>query len=100
MVEMLAKSNYEVRVMDLNPQNIGQIKYGIKIENGADHEVKEEFIKNYADIIFCTGSTLANGTVTDYLDIQPEVHFYGITAAGACALLGLKRLYFSHRYDV
>ena len=100
MVEMLAKSNYDVRVMDLNPQNIGQIKYGIEIEDGADQAVKEDVIKNYADIILCTGSTLANGTIEDYLDVQPEVHFYGITAAGACALLGLKRLCFAHRYGV
>jgi len=99
MAEMLAKSDYEVRVMDLNPQNIGQVKYGITIENGADHEVMEDIIHNYADIILCTGSTLANGTIVDYLDIQPEVHFYGITAAGACALLGLKRLCFAHRYE-
>lgn len=88
MVEMLAKSNYEVRVMDLNPQNIGQIKYGIKIENGADHEVKEEFIKNYADIIFCTGSTLANGTITDYLDIHPEVHLLWHYSGWCLCLVG------------
>ena len=99
MVEMLVNSNYEVRVMDLNPQNIGQIKYGIQIENGADPKAKDDIVKNYADIIFCTGSTLANGTIVDYLDVQLEVHFYGITAAGACALLGLKRLCFAHRYE-
>ena len=99
MVEMLANSNYEVRVMDLNPQNIGQIKYGIRIENGAAPKAKDDIVKNYADIIFCTGSTLANGTIVDYLDVQPEVHFYGITAAGTCALLGLKRLCFAHRYE-
>ena len=98
MVEMLTKSSYDVRVIDLNPHNIGQIKYGLTIENGADHEVKDGIINNYADIIFCTGSTLANGTIVDYLDVQPEVHFYGITAAGACALLGWKRLCFAHRH--
>ena len=98
ILEMLAKSPYEVRVMDLNPQNIGQVKSGITIEDGADQAVKDDIIHNYADIIFCTGSTLANGTIVDYLDIQPEVHFFGITAAGACALLGWKRLCFAHRY--
>lgn len=50
MVEMLANSNYEVRVMDLNPQNIGQIKYGIQIENGADPKVKEDIVKKSSSV--------------------------------------------------
>ena len=40
LLEMLSKSKYEVRVMDLNPNNIGQVKFGICVEDG--NVMKEE----------------------------------------------------------
>ena len=51
-----------------------------------------------AELILCTGSTLCNGTMVDYLDLDKEVLFFGITAAGAGAILGLKRLCFADDY--
>lgn len=92
LLEMLANSPYEIRVLDLNPENIGQLHYGIPVEDG--EKVKQEIWTSYADLILCTGSTLCNGSIVDYLDIRPPVWFYGTSAAGAAPLLGLKRVCF------
>lgn len=97
ILEMLAKSPYEVRVLDLNPANVGQVRYGVQVEDG--EAVKEEIRNSYAELILCTGSTICNGTMADYLDIKPEVLFFGTSAAGAAALLGLKRVCFADRYE-
>lgn len=97
LLEMLAKSPYEVRVLDLNPANVGQVRYGVLVEDG--EAVKDEIRNSYGELILCTGSTICNGTMADYLDIKPEVLFYGTSAAGAAKLLGLKRVCFADRYE-
>ncbi|SHI86227.1 Rossmann-like domain-containing protein [Parasporobacterium paucivorans] len=90
MLENLA-DGFRVRVLDLNPDNIGQIRYGVQVEDG---------IKDYsdavqwADVILCTGSTICNGSIVNFLDLDKETIFYGTTIAGAAAILGLKRLCF------
>lgn len=96
LLEMLSKSKYEVRVLDLNPENIGQRKFGIEIEDGG--LMKAEIRDSYAELILCTGSTLCNGSIIDYLDIEPEVIFFGTSAAGAAPLLGLHRVCFADKY--
>ena len=95
LVEMLSKSKYEVRVLDLNPENIGQKKFGICIEDGV--LMKEEIRDSYAELILCTGSTLCNGSIIDYLEIDAEVLFFGTSASGAAPLLGLKRVCFADK---
>ncbi len=95
LLAMLTESGYEVRVLDLNPKNIGQVRCGRTVEDGA--AVMQDAAA-WADLILCTGSTLTNGTMADYLSIDKEVVFFGITAAGAARLLGLKRLCFADRY--
>ena len=97
LLEMLASSEYEVRVLDLNPENIGQQRYGIVVEDGAIK--KDEIINSFADLILCTGSTLCNGTIVDYIDLPVEVLFFGITIAGSADLLGLKRVCFAQEYE-
>lgn len=80
----------ELRVLDLSPNNVNQIRYGIKIENGiTDYN---EVVLEWADVILCTGSTLCNGTIVNFIDIDKEVLFFGITVAGAAKILGLNRL--------
>jgi uncharacterized protein (DUF4213/DUF364 family) len=80
---------YEVKVLDLNPKNVGQIRYGVKVLDGdLDYEEAIE----WADIVLCTGSTLGNGSIVNFMGLDKEVLFYGTTAAGAAELLGLKRL--------
>lgn len=79
----------EIRLLDLNPEMIGKTKSGVKILDG--ERDREEVIR-WADLILCTGSTLSNGTIVDYIGLDKEVLFYGTTVAGAAALLGLKRI--------
>lgn len=97
LLEMLSKSKYEVRVMDLNPNNIGQVKFGICVEDG--NVMKEEIRDSYAELILCTGSTLCNGSIVDYLNLDTEVFFFGTSASGAAALPGLKRVCFADKYE-
>lgn len=96
LLEMLAKNGYEVRVMDMDPINIGQVRYGVLVEDG--NEAYEEIVNFFAELILCTGSTLCNGTITNYLDLKPEVLFFGITISGSVDFLGVKRVCFAEKY--
>jgi len=89
ILEALSKE-FTVRVLDLNPKNVGQIRCGVKVEHGVDDY--KEVVLDWADVVLCTGSTLCNGTIVNFFDIGKDVLFFGITAAGATELLGLKRL--------
>ena len=70
----------------------GSLKFGIRVEDGT--AMKEEILDSYAELILCTGSTLCNGSIIDYLDL-----FFGTTASGAAPLLGLKRVCFADKYE-
>ncbi len=94
IIENMSRAVSDLRVLDLNPDNIGQKKSGVTIEDGADEAVMAD-AKNWAELILCTGSTVCNGTLTDYLDTGKETLFYGTTLAGTAALMGLKRICFS-----
>ena len=83
---------FNLRVLDLNQDNIGKTRYGILIEDGVK-DYKEVVLK-WADCVLCTGSTLCNGSIVDFIDIGKEVLFFGTTAAGACKILDLKRVCF------
>jgi len=85
MVENLATA-HPLRVLDMDPDNIGVRKFGVMIES-ADHT--EEAI-DWADLLLVTGTTLANGTVTPLLNKKPVI-FYGTTVAGAAHLMGWER---------
>lgn len=91
ILEALSKE-FDLRVLDLNPDNVGEIRYNVLVENGIrDYE---EVVLNWADLVLCTGSTLCNGSIVNFIDIGKEVIFFGTTLAGAAKLLGLKRLCF------
>jgi len=85
MVEILAPA-HPLRVLDMDPDNIGARKFGVIIES-ADHT--EEAV-DWADLLLVTGTTLANGTITPLLDKKPTI-FYGTTVAGAAHLMGWER---------
>ena len=51
-----------VRVLDLDPDNVGTQKFGVKIESGE----KFEEALDWCDMIFATGSTIVNGTITSF----------------------------------
>ena len=88
MLEGLA-ANFSVRLLDLDPDNIGKTYFNVKVEHGADDFA--DAVK-WADVILCTGSSLSNGTIVDYINLPKDVIFYGTTIAGCARILGLRRL--------
>jgi hypothetical protein len=83
MVEALAKK-FELRVADMDQENIGQEKFGVRVDDPA--KTKENL--NWCDIAVVTGTTIVNDTI-DQFRINKPVVFYGITISGAAKLLGL-----------
>ncbi|SFR76079.1 Putative heavy-metal chelation [Anaeromicropila populeti] len=90
LLEHLSKE-FQIRVLDLNPETIGTVKWGIKVEAGKDDF---EEVVQWAELILCTGSTICNGSIIDFLNLKKEVLFFGTTLAGAAHLLGLNRVCF------
>lgn len=90
ILEQISKV-FQVRILDLNPEQIGKKKFGVLVEDGIQAYANAI---DWADLVLCTGSTLCNGSLVNFLDIGKEVVFYGTTLAGAAPLLGLKRACF------
>ena len=80
MVEALA-AHFKIRVTDLDPNNVGQQKWGVLIEDVA--HTKE--ILTWADLIVATGTTVVNNTLSSLL-IKKPIIFYGVTIAGIAFL--------------
>ncbi|MCI9469858.1 MAG: hypothetical protein HFH56_01370 [Lachnospiraceae bacterium] len=89
LLERLSEK-FEMRLLDLDPDRIGKTKFGVQICDGVKDY--EDTVLNWAELVLCTGSTLSNATIADYMDLDKEVLFYGTTVAGAASLLGLKRI--------
>ena len=85
MVENLAPI-HPLRVLDMDPDNIGQEKFGVTIES-ADQTTDAV---SWADLLLVTGTTLVNGTIAPFLGTKPVI-FYGTTIAGAAHLMGWER---------
>jgi uncharacterized protein (DUF4213/DUF364 family) len=90
MVDHLHRE-FTIRVLDLNPGNIGKIKNGVLIEDG---EKSRDDVTQWADLLLVTGSTVVNGTIEDYSGLEKPVLFYGNTIAGTAVLMGLERVCF------
>ena len=80
---------FRVRCLDLNPDNVGQTRFGVKVEHGVNDY--KEVVLDWADLVLCTSSVFSNATMDLYIDIGKDVLFFGITGAGAIYLLGLNR---------
>lgn len=78
---------YNTRVIDLDKDNIGSVFSGISIE---PPEMTPDAIK-WSDLILATGSTVVNGTITDFLSLDKPVIFYGVTISAAAGILNLNR---------
>ncbi len=82
-----------VRITDLNKDNIGQEKYGVEIWDGG---TRTEDLVRESDLVLLTGTTLVNGSFdaiwADIRRLGKDYLIYGVTAAGVGALLGLKRI--------
>lgn len=82
---------FNVRVLDLDKDNIGKEKCSVIIEDGIE---KYNEVVNWADIILATGSTSSNGSIVNFLNLDKPVYFYGTTIAGIAYLMNLNRLCF------
>ncbi len=76
---------YKVRVVDINPENIGKKVHNTLIE---PPEMTDNGIK-WCDLILATGSTIVNGTITKFLNQDKPTLFYGVTISAAAKILGL-----------
>ena len=88
MVEALT-AQFEIRVVDLDPDNVEQKRCGVLIEDVA--HTKE--ILSWADLIVATGTTVVNDTLTPLLTEKPII-FYGVTIAGVAYLMGYEQYCF------
>jgi uncharacterized protein (DUF4213/DUF364 family) len=84
MLEALSGA-FDVKVMDLDENNIGQKAYGIMI--GPPQRTEANL--NWCDIALITGTTLTNDTISEFKTEKPVI-FYGVTIAGPARLLGLE----------
>lgn len=85
---------FDIRIVDLNPANIGEIRENTLIEDGGKPEITKEICET-SDLILCTGSTICNGSIVDFLPYSEKTLFYGTTLSGAARLLNLHRLCFA-----
>ena len=83
-----------VRCNDLNPNNIDSLKYGIRIWDGKDHTK----LISWSELLLVTSSTIVNNTYDDIrqetLKQKKHLVIFGVTGAGASALLDLERVCF------
>ena len=86
MIQELA-GRFTMRVVDLDEDNIGSLKYGVKIEDGRESTAE---LLEWCDLILATGSSVINGTITNFLTEKPVI-FYGTTIAGTAALMDLRK---------
>jgi hypothetical protein len=86
MLEALAGA-FELRVTDMDPDNIGLVKAGVRIEGP---EATEKNL-NWCDCVFITGTAVVNGTIGRLLGLEKPTIFYGVSVSGAASLLHLNR---------
>jgi uncharacterized protein (DUF4213/DUF364 family) len=77
----------------MNPKNIGQNKAGVIIWDG---KTQTQEMIDWCDIIFATGSTIANGSFDDINErvkkAGKKLVLFGITGAAVCAITGIDRI--------
>jgi len=89
MAERLAEK-FSLKIADLDPDNIGKIKFGIEIMDGGK-DIKK--ILNWCDIPLITGTVAVTGELSHILNIcgdKPAI-FYGVTISGIAELMGFTR---------
>jgi uncharacterized protein (DUF4213/DUF364 family) len=82
-----------MRVMDLNPDNIGQKREDLIVMDGEKDLPK---LVEWCQVGLATGSSLVNGTINEILErfqaAGKPVIFFGNTISGVAALLDLERI--------
>ncbi len=82
--------DYELGILDLDPDNIGNQRCGLLVRDG--HQDLLELAQG-SDLVLATGSTLTNHTLDQVRLAAKGRHllFFGITISGAARLLGVRR---------
>jgi hypothetical protein len=83
MVEALS-NEFDLRVIDLDEDNIGQEKFGVRIYGPEETNA----MLRWCDIAIVTGTTLVNDTIGQF-QISNPVLYYGVTISGVAKLLKL-----------
>ncbi|WP_432738320.1 Rossmann-like domain-containing protein [Maridesulfovibrio sp. FT414] len=86
MIKALS-SRFEMRIVDLDPDNIGTVKCGITIEGPEDTSSVIEDV----NLLVVTGSTIVNDTITRFLRKDKPTIFFGTTVAAAADIMGWER---------
>ena len=85
---------FRIKVLDLDPGNVGKEKFGTVILDGSIPEEVDDAAE-WCDVILATGSTIINDTISDVINVSEKynkpVVFYGNTISGVAKLLNLKR---------
>ena len=84
-IETLA-SQYNIRVVDMDQDNIGSNAFGTVVEPPE----MAPYAINWCDLIFATGSTVVNGTISSFINNNKPVIFYGVTISAAAIILNLE----------
>lgn len=83
----------QVRITDLNPDNIVSVKFDVEIWDG---RTRTEELVRISDVVLVTGTTIVNGTFDQIERLAREygriLIVYGVTACGVEALCRLTRL--------
>jgi hypothetical protein len=82
-------AQYELKILDMDHENIGKEKFGVEIMDGSKYT---RDVLNWCDLALVTGTTVVNGTIEPILKMaKTKIVFYGISIAGVARLLGLER---------
>ncbi|MCD4744011.1 MAG: hypothetical protein K8R67_16230 [Desulfobacteraceae bacterium] len=83
-LEKLA-SYCQVRAVDLDKDNIGKDFFTVTIE--PEEHTKDAI--NWCNMIFATGSTIVNNSISNFIDAGKPVVFYGVTITAPAKILNL-----------
>ncbi|MDT8899979.1 Rossmann-like domain-containing protein [Anaeroselena agilis] len=92
LIQSLVDAGFELKVTDLNPDNVGQTRCGVRIDDAALNADNAR----WADIVLSTGSVLVNDTYHELLQGKPVI-YYGVTTAGLAKLFDLPRFCYCGR---
>ena len=87
LVKKMVSDECDFWTLDRDPDNISQDRFKHVVVNSG--RFNREACFAWGKIFIVTGSTLCNGTITQFLDKGVDILLYGITCAGAARLLGL-----------
>ena len=74
--------------MDLDPERVNTKQFGVTVEDG---EIAAADVLGWSELIIATGSTVANGSIVNFINQGKPLWFFGTTVAGAAALMGWQR---------